>query len=229
MRITLLAAATLLAVPLAAATPAGASARPPGVPTNAKGVRVARIVNGDTLDVTTSIGEKLRVMLLESDTPEPGKCWGGAATRRTAALLPVGKVAYVLKDKSPKDGYGRWLFYVWNAKGVHVNRTLVRYGFARAVLVKPNDLYITAMRAEEAKAKQERLAIWSATCDKSPQPTATLTVKPTVKPSPSEKTDPRYPTCAEANAHGYGPYRRGVDPEYAWYQDRDGDGLVCER
>ncbi|WP_329081474.1 MULTISPECIES: excalibur calcium-binding domain-containing protein [unclassified Streptosporangium] len=24
-------------------------------------------------------------------------------------------------------------------------------------------------------------------------------------------------------------YRRGTDPEYAWYQDRDGDGVVCER
>ena len=34
---------------------------------------------------------------------------------------------------------------------------------------------------------------------------------------------------AEANAAGYGPYQRGRDPEYAWYQDRDRDGLVCER
>ncbi|MBB4740565.1 hypothetical protein BJY16_004024 [Actinoplanes octamycinicus] len=41
-------------------------------------------------------------------------------------------------------------------------------------------------------------------------------------------TDPRFRTCAEANANGYGPYREGVDPEYAWYQDRDKDGEVCE-
>jgi len=41
-------------------------------------------------------------------------------------------------------------------------------------------------------------------------------------------TDPRFATCREANAHGYGPYRRGIDPEYAWYIDRDGDGLDCE-
>jgi hypothetical protein len=27
-------------------------------------------------------------------------------------------------------------------------------------------------------------------------------------------TDPRFATCAKANAAGYGPYRRGVDPEY---------------
>ncbi|MEU6744382.1 excalibur calcium-binding domain-containing protein [Streptosporangium sandarakinum] len=51
-------------------------------------------------------------------------------------------------------------------------------------------------------------------------------MKPAVMPA---GTDPRFGTCAEANRNGYGPYRRGVDPEYAWYQDRDGDGLVCER
>lgn len=41
-------------------------------------------------------------------------------------------------------------------------------------------------------------------------------------------TDPRFGTCGEANAAGYGNYRRGSDPEYDWYQDRDGDGVVCE-
>jgi hypothetical protein len=42
-------------------------------------------------------------------------------------------------------------------------------------------------------------------------------------------TDPRFDTCAEAIAHGYGPYYRGVDPEYTWYRDADSDGIVCER
>jgi hypothetical protein len=40
--------------------------------------------------------------------------------------------------------------------------------------------------------------------------------------------DPRFDTCAEANAHGYGPYSRGVDPEYDWYRDADHDGIDCE-
>jgi hypothetical protein len=43
-----------------------------------------------------------------------------------------------------------------------------------------------------------------------------------------EGTDPRFRTCGAANDAGYGDYRRGVDPEYHWYQDRDGDGVVCE-
>lgn len=44
-----------------------------------------------------------------------------------------------------------------------------------------------------------------------------------------EELDPRFDTCGEANSHGYGPYVSGLDPEYDWYRDRDGDGIVCER
>lgn len=32
------------------------------------------------------------------------------------------------------------------------------------------------------------------------------------------------PACADAD----GPYRRGQDPEYGLYEDRDHDGVVCE-
>jgi len=41
--------------------------------------------------------------------------------------------------------------------------------------------------------------------------------------------DPRFDTCEEAKAQGYGPYERGKDPEYNWYRDEDtdGDGVVC--
>lgn len=45
---------------------------------------------------------------------------------------------------------------------------------------------------------------------------------------PPGGTDPRFATCGAATRAGYGPYHEGRDPEYAWYQDRDGDGVVCE-
>jgi hypothetical protein len=44
----------------------------------------------------------------------------------------------------------------------------------------------------------------------------------------ASSTDPRFDTCGAANAAGYGNYRRGSDPEYEWYDDRDNDGVVCE-
>ena len=46
--------------------------------------------------------------------------------------------------------------------------------------------------------------------------------------STPSSTDPRFSYCYEANDAGYGPYYQGQDPEYAWYDDRDGDGIVCE-
>jgi hypothetical protein len=52
--------------------------------------------------------------------------------------------------------------------------------------------------------------------------------KPSVVASPGGGTDPRFGTCREAKAAGYGPYRRGSDPEYSWYRDADSDGIVCE-
>ncbi|MEU6407626.1 thermonuclease family protein [Microbispora sp. NPDC046933] len=61
-----------------------------------------------------------------------------------------------------------------------------------------------------------------------PSPSPSPSASPNPSPSPGGSTDPRYNTCEEANAHGYGPYYRGTDPEYDWYIDRDGDGKVCE-
>ncbi len=40
--------------------------------------------------------------------------------------------------------------------------------------------------------------------------------------------DPDYGSCKQAKASGAGPYVRGRDPEYAYYRDGDGDGVVCE-
>jgi hypothetical protein len=56
-----------------------------------------------------------------------------------------------------------------------------------------------------------------------PKATATHTTAP-VAPA----LDPRFDTCKDAIAHGYGPYVNGVDPEYDWYRDSDHDGVDCE-
>ena len=41
-------------------------------------------------------------------------------------------------------------------------------------------------------------------------------------------SDPLFSSCTDAQAAGYGPYRRGADSEYGNYRDADGDGVVCE-
>lgn len=44
----------------------------------------------------------------------------------------------------------------------------------------------------------------------------------------SSDTDPRFATCQEAKAAGYGNYREGEDSEFAWYRDANRDGVVCQ-
>ncbi len=55
-------------------------------------------------------------------------------------------------------------------------------------------------------------------------PTAT---DPEVASSGATVANPDMGTCKAAKAAGYGPYTSG-QPEYAYYRDADGDGIVCE-
>lgn len=73
-------------------------------------------------------------------------------------------------------------------------------------------------RAQTAKAIAQVKAQYAA-----PQPAPAVPAAPA-----APATDPRFSYCYEANDHGYGPYFQGRDPEYAWYDDADGDGEVCE-
>lgn len=94
--------------------------------------------------------------------------------------------------------------------------------------------------ATEKSALTADLATWcvSPYVAKPGKPNLTaLAGKPKPKPAPAHHggsgsthgVDPRYGTCTELHRHpNHAPYRRGVDPEYPWYQDRDHDGLVCE-
>lgn len=46
--------------------------------------------------------------------------------------------------------------------------------------------------------------------------------------STGSTTDRQFSYCYEVVAAGLGPYVQGRDPEYYWYTDSDGDGVVCE-
>ncbi|WP_406317255.1 excalibur calcium-binding domain-containing protein [Streptosporangium sp. NBC_01639] len=46
----------------------------------------------------------------------------------------------------------------------------------------------------------------------------------------ADGSERRYPSCEAAVKEGYGgPYYRGVHPQYAWYPDKDNDGIACDR
>ena len=94
-----------------------------------------------------------------------------------------------------------------------------------------------AVDSSEKTFLESRVASCGAAADVSAPQKASVTagqvpvVQPTPAPTqaPQAGTHPRFSSCTEAARFGYrGPYVRGVNPEYAWYQDRDRDGTVCE-
>ena len=148
--------------------------------------------------------------LLAVDGPTNARKGDGDA----ATWLPprkAGRCAYVARQVAVKHRYGLWVTSAERDAVIRVLSTCPGQGLPTAKAVP----------------------LGGGTVASAPTPAGTTAAKPSAaKPSgtkPSTQTDPRFGTCREANAAGYGPYRRGVDPEYDWYQDRDRDGLACER
>jgi micrococcal nuclease len=140
------------------------------VPAGAQEAVVVRHTDGDTFWLR-GIGTgpvppgRTEVRLHEVDTPEvfgtPG-CFGKEASARTAELLPLGAHVRVEADRDARDRYGRLLLYVWTPTGVSLEEALLRDGYARTLLVRPNDRHIAAFRAIEAQARSARRGLWSA-------------------------------------------------------------------
>jgi micrococcal nuclease len=138
--------------------------------------RVAYVIDGDTIIVTTRAGRS-RVRLLgvnaPESTPHPG-CYGGRAAAELRRLLPRGTRVLLVRDRRRMDPYGRHLGYVWRADGMFVNRALVRGGFATTLFLPPttepnggpDPELDTGIRAElesaQDAAQRERAGLWRA-------------------------------------------------------------------
>jgi micrococcal nuclease len=213
--------------------PSATSSEPVGIPAEAQEVAVSKHTDGDTLHVVPKQGPVLEagvditVRLLEIDTPEsvdpntPVECYADKASDELARLLPIGATAWVVRDRELLDPYGRTLLYLWTDAGEFVNLSLVKNGFATAVLFEPNDMFIHKMRSAQRHARKNKLGLWNG-CAKAQAHSLPG------GPDASASTDPRFDYCYEANAAGYGNYVRSRDAEYDWYDDSDQDGVACE-
>lgn len=146
----------------------------------------------------------------------PANDWKGDGD--TATWLPPNKAdrcSYVSRQVAVKRAYALWV------------TVAERDAMERVLRTCPNQALPTEQSSTHRVAATARVT-------SAPVPTATSTPTPraTTNPPPgtgSTKLDPRFLTCADANADGYGPYRQGTDPEYYWYRDADHDGIDCER
>lgn len=152
---------------------------------------------------TAFANDPLNLLAVDGPTNQR-KSDGDAAT-----WLPPRKAErcdYVARQVAVKRRYGLWVTSAERAAIVRVLDTCPGQGLPSGGVIR-----LGGGRTETVAAAPAPVA---------PKPSAA---------APASGTDPRFGTCREANAAGYGPYRRGTDPEYDWYQDRDHDGLVCER
>ena len=205
---------------------------PPALARPDESARIARIVDGDTIALTS--GERVR--LLQVDTPEvgSGECYSRAAARELGRLLPLGTAVGLEADVrlDRVDRYGRLLRYV-RVGGRNVNLELVQRGAATVYLYRgERGRYAGALVAAAQDARAAKRGIWGA-CRVAWDPTGPATTSPKTAPSPSG-CDPSYPDfcipspppdldCADIPRKGFRVV--GGDPHRF---DGDGDRVGCE-
>ena len=141
-------AAVLLAV---AACGDGGSCGPPSA-------RVTGVVDGDTVDLAT--GQRVRYLLV--DTPEVHgtvDCFGPEAQAFNTDLVQDQEVTLEY-DVECQDAYGRLLAYV-SVGGRMVNRVLLERGYARLLVIPPNEKYADEFAEIERQAHAAGAGLWS--------------------------------------------------------------------
>lgn len=125
---------------------------------------VDRVIDGDTIDVSTG-SDTIRVRLLNIDTPEigrdgaPDECLAQEAKQRLEELIPAGTMVTLEYDVERQDRYGRDLAGVFK-EGSFINETLVKEGYARAVLFEPNRKFYDRILAAETGPKHKKTGIF---------------------------------------------------------------------
>ncbi len=127
-------------------------------------VPVARVVDGDTIDVTIW-DETRRVRLLLVDTPEVhrGKeCYGPEASDYVSSLLPEGSAVRLERDVRDTDAFGRLLRYVYLPDGRMLNELLLEEGYATLYDSGDDEQHEQRLREAEGRAREAGAGLWTA-------------------------------------------------------------------
>jgi len=156
----------LLAGCSAAATPPGSVADQAlngsiALPDDARRTRVVRVVDGDTV-VLSKLGSS---RLIGIDTPEVyggAECFGREASAFARRVLEPGAAGRYVDGEERRDRYGRRLVYLWLADGRSFNAMLAEGGYARPLVIAPNDRYAKRLRSIAREARRRNLGQWGA-------------------------------------------------------------------
>jgi endonuclease YncB( thermonuclease family) len=123
------------------------------------GWRSARVVDGDTLEVSGPDGERT-VRIVGINAPESAECFGELATDALAELVKD-QALVLVADRSDVDRFGRALRYVETIDGVDVGAELVAGGFAIARRYPPDDARADFYARLQREAQDARRGLWA--------------------------------------------------------------------
>lgn len=127
-----------------------------GVPLAEGEVVVARVIDGDTVELEN--GQRVRYIGMDTPELENEACWAQKASLRNSELV-LGKAVRLEKDVSETDRYGRLLRYVWIGEEM-VNEVLVREGLAVVSTYPPDVKYQERLLAAEREAGEKGRGVW---------------------------------------------------------------------
>lgn len=155
----------------------GASSVTNKVPDAADGfaARIVKVVDGDTIDVSSSSTARgrLRLRIAGIDTPETVKprysigCGGPQASAYAKTLLPTGVSVTVVTDPhgDAHDRYGRTVAAIILADGRNYAVEAARTGHAHAYIYNHRpSIWAPQISAAETEAKTAGRGIWGAPC-----------------------------------------------------------------
>ena len=209
-----------------------AAGMPPGVDGP---LPVARVVDGDTIRVSTGV----TLRLIGMDTPEtvdprkPVQCFGREASTHAHELLDNTSVSLEYDPTQGRlDRYGRTLAYVWMSDGRLFNQLMIEDGFAHEYTYSVPYKYQAAFIAAEQDARLTERGLWSPTtcAGDTTSPTSGSGVVPNARPG----CDSSYPgvcipppppdlDCADIAERNFAVV--GADPHRF---DGNHDGIGCE-
>lgn len=123
---------------------------------------VARVVDGDTVELAS--GEKVRYLMVDTPETTSGKmdCYGKEAVEFNKQLVDGQRVSLRYDEAACHDRYQRLLAYL-SVGGIEVNTLLVARGYACVLYLPPaGKSREIEFKTIQAAAKTNKVGVWGA-------------------------------------------------------------------
>jgi micrococcal nuclease len=208
-------------------------------------VKVTRVVDGDTIDISPSVEGLSRVRLIGMDTLEVyfgTQPYGQEASAFAKRELEGEEVGLEL-DVQKIDPYGRLLAYVYLSNGEMFNETLLEEGYAQVATFPPNVKYVDRLLEAQREARAANRGLWGLSSGELCQQTdrgngigggcsgseseSQQDYQSDGAGSDANSGDSNL-DCAGFETHEEAQRVLEQDPNDPHYLDGDGDGVACE-